>query len=345
MYDADLAIQTMFSELLQRCLDAGFDEQFPQGGTFARKKVKSRFYWHYQWRDGETVRTKYVGPVTDQNITERVERFADLKASAKRRQTLARALIATGLPATDQESGSIVDAMWRAGFFRLRGVLVGTLAFQAYAGILGLKLPRRPLMTQDADFAQFWGISENIGDSMDAPLDVLRRLDPSFKAVPHLTDPFVSVRYRNKLDYAVDILTPNRGSDDHMGKPVRMKALANTDAEPLRHLDFLIHEPEQSLLLYKSGVPVTIPRAERFAVHKLIVAVERREQAKSGKDIDQAATLILSLARQRPRELASAWRKAWATGERWKEKLASGRARLPEPAREALTACLRRERA
>lgn len=63
-----------------------------------------------------------------------------------------------------------------------------------------------------------------------------------------------------------------RGSEDHQGKPARMRALAGTGAEPLRHLDFLIREPERSVLLYGGGVPVTVPRAEAFAVHKLIVA-------------------------------------------------------------------------
>jgi len=39
-------------------------------------------------------------------------------------------------------------------------------------------------------------------------------------------------------------------------------------------------EPERSVLLHAGGVPVTIPRAERYAVHKLIVAVDRVNQAK-----------------------------------------------------------------
>ena len=107
--------------------------------------------------------------------------------------------------------------MWKAGFFRLRGVLVGTLAYQGYAGLLGVRLGQRPLMTQDADFAQFWGVSENIGESMGDPLAVLQKVDPTFRAVPHINDPFVSTRYRNRQDYAVDFLTPNRGSADHPG--------------------------------------------------------------------------------------------------------------------------------
>ena len=144
----DLATQTTFAELLQRTLDADFDEQFPERGSFRRKKSKDRFYWQFQWRDGATVKSRYVGPVTDKAITERVTRFAQIKSDFKGRRELVRSLSAAGLPTPDRLSGDIVQAMGRAGFFRLRGVLVGTLAYQAYAGILGVRLGARQLMTQ-----------------------------------------------------------------------------------------------------------------------------------------------------------------------------------------------------
>jgi hypothetical protein len=227
----------------------------------------------------------------------------------------------------------------------LRGVLVGTLAFQAYAGPLGIRLGGRPLMTQDVDFAQFWGISENIGESMPAPLTVLRGVDETFKEVPNINDPFVSTQYRNKVGYRVDFLTPNRGADEHQARPAKMKALAGSGAQPLRHLDFLIYQPERSALLFAGGVPVTIPRAERYAVHKLIVAVERQDQVKSGKDLQQAETLIEALSAKRPLELASAWQTAWDSGARWREKLEAGRERLPPPARDALNGVIERARA
>jgi hypothetical protein len=131
---------------------------------------------------------------------------------------------------------------------------------------------------------------------MPPPLTVLRGVDETFPEIPTIDDPFVSTQYRNKAGYRVDFLTPNRGSDEHQGKAAKMKAPANTGATPLRHLDFLIHEPERSVLLYGGGVPITIPHAERYAVHKLIVAVERRDQVKSAKDILQAQTLIEALA-------------------------------------------------
>ena len=336
MKNVDLATQTLFAELLQRSLDAEFDAEYRENGTFVRKRSKGREYWHFQWREGEQIRNKYVGPVSDASITNRVERFSSLKADFKGRQSLVRALIAAGLPTPDALSGRIVEAFWKAGFFRLRGVLVGTLAFQTYAGLLGVDLGRRPLMTQDADFGQFWGISENVGESIEPPLTILKTVDETFRDVPHVSDPFVSTRYRNSAGYLVDFLTPNRGSEDYQGKAVRMRALRGAGAAPLRHLDFLIYEPERSVLLHGGGVPITVPRAERYAVHKLIVAVDRINQAKSVKDIEQAAILIDALAVRRPAELAEAWKTAWNTGKEWRRKLESGRARLPSEAQGTL---------
>jgi hypothetical protein len=342
--ELSLAAQTMFAELLQRCLDAEFDALYGERGRFVRVRSRGRLYWRYR----ATVKGKreqvYVGPVSDNSITDRVSRFAEIKSDFNGRSELVRALLAAGLPAPDRLSGAVVEAMWKAGFFRLRGVLVGTVAFQAYAGAVGFKLTGQALQTQDVDFAQFWGISENIGESMPPVLGVLQGVDPTFREIPHMGDPFVTAAYRNKAQYRVDFLTANRGSGKFEDRPVRMKALGGAGAQPLRHLDFLIRDPERSVLLTKGGVPVSIPRAERYAVHKLIVAAERRNQTKSRKDIAQAAALIGALAERRSAELREAWRIAWVSGPRWREKLEAGRERLPSDARSALDRVVSRRR-
>jgi hypothetical protein len=92
-------------------------------------------------------------------------------------------------------------------------------------------------------------------------------------------------------------------------------------------------------------VPVTVPRAERFAVHKIIVAAERRDQAKSAKDSLQADILIKALATSRPIELAKAWQIAWENGPRWREKLEAGRHRLTAEGQEAIESVLAKARA
>lgn len=323
-----LATQTMFAELLQRCLDAEFDETYHERGNFRRRRKGSRFYWYFQWDAKGRKLEKYVGPVSDKSITDRVARFAEIKSSFKQRREMVRALTAVGLQQPLSPAGDVVSAMWRAGFFRLRGVLIGTTAYGCYAGLLGVRLASTALVTDDADFAQFWGVSENIGESMRPPLTILKEVDPSFHEMPNISDPFVTNRYTNKEGYKVEFRTPNRGSDRHQAKPTRMKALAGSGAQPLRHLDFLIHQPERSVLLHGGGIPVTIPRAEHYAVHKLIVSIERRDQVKSMKDILQASQLIEALHQRRPLELAEAWETAWAEGKRWREKLEKGRARL-----------------
>ena len=193
-----LATQTTFAELLQRCLDAEFDALYDERGSFTRKRVKGRMYWYHQRKIERKGRRLLMSARSrTRAITDRVQRFADIKSDFKGRQEMVRAhRVPPDLPTPDSGSRrAVVDAMWKAGFFRLRGVLVGTVAFQAYAGPLGMRLSGRPLQTQDADFAQFWGISrkywrEHAADAATCFASV----DASFQQVPHIDDPFVSVR-------------------------------------------------------------------------------------------------------------------------------------------------------
>jgi hypothetical protein len=130
-------------------------------------------------------------------------------------------------------SSLVIEALWKAGFFRLRGVLIGTAAFHCYAGLLGIRLQSSTLMTQDADFAQFYDISRFVGDSIPPILEVLRKVDASFEPIPEAFDSSRATRFRTDQGYLVEFLTPNRGSDDHMGKPAQMPALGGASAIPL----------------------------------------------------------------------------------------------------------------
>lgn len=57
-----------------------------------------------------------------------------------------------------------------------------------------------------------------------------------------------------------------------------------------------------------SGILVLVPAPERFAVHKLILALERPPTvAKREKDIAQAEALILALLDKRSEDLRLAW--------------------------------------
>jgi hypothetical protein len=223
----------------------------------------------------------------------------------------------------------VVEVLSKAGFVRLRGVMVGTVAFQTYGGLLGTRLEGASLMTGDVDLAQFHSISFLIDDSTPPMDDVLAAVDPTFKRVPHLGDNARSASFENAKGYKVEFLTPNRGSDDNQGRPAQMPALGGIGAEPLRYLDFLIHQPVRSALLHKGGIAVTVPSPERYAIHKLIVSRRRRQNddgySKTFKDLHQASLLIEAMTDgHRADDIGIAWMEAWDRGPRWQEQLTAG---------------------
>ncbi len=104
----------------------------------------------------------------------------------------------------------------------------------------------------------------------------------------------------------------------------------HTDAQPLRFLDFLIHDPEPAVILYDAGVYVLVPAPERYAVHKLIVSRRRKEgEAKRDKDAQQAEALLNILIDKRPYELKAVWDEAYARGATWQKLIGEGLTQLP----------------
>lgn len=345
MAPISLAHQTMFSDLIQRCLDAEFDETFPENGSFTRVKgANGQLFWYYKgYSCGEAVAgskrfSKYVGPVADPDTTARVERFQRVKASYRERRSLVTSLTAAGLPSPPALVGDVVDVLWRAGLFRLHGVLVGTAAFQAYAGLLGVRLPSASLMTGDLDFAQFHSISVSVDDSIPPVLDALRQVDPTFREIPSLANPRATTSYSNAAGFKVEFLTPNRSKDAFGAEPAPMPALGGAHAQPLRYLDFLIHQPVRSVLLHRGGIAVLVPAPERFAIHKLIVSELRRNDrdssSKARKDLEQATVLIEALTQASSRlDLGLAYVEARDRGPKWQGALESAQAKLTDAVR------------
>jgi hypothetical protein len=332
--EINLATQTIFAELAQRSLDAEFDAFYDERGNFGRKRIQSRLYWYYKRDVGGTKKFTYVGPVSDKAINERIKKFDSIKVNFRQRRQIVRALIAAGLPSPDTMTGELIEALWKAGFFRLRGVLVGTQAFQCYSGLLGARLSGTSLRTGDADLAQFYDVSRLVQDSMPPILDVLQGVNPSFRPLPSVVRPYRAARFQTSAGYLVEFLTPNRGSQTNQGKPAVMPALGGAAATPLRYLDFLIRDPVRSVVLYKGGVPVWVPSPERYAIHKLIVAVVRRDDpAKSTKDIFQAEQLIRICLSQRSYALFEAWVEATERGPTWSLNLRRGREMLSQQLR------------
>ena len=138
----DHPFRILYAELVQRCLDAAFSADFAIEGRFITAESRGRRYWYFDTpTEAGCKKRRYVGPVDDPEITGRVAAFKELKTDARARRKLVSTLVReAGLPRPDPMAGDIVRALAEAGVFRLRCVLVGTLAFGAYPAILGARL-------------------------------------------------------------------------------------------------------------------------------------------------------------------------------------------------------------
>lgn len=344
MPNPSLIAQTTYAELLERCAAAAFSDAFPEEGAFTSKSVGGRRYWYFQTTTAGGRTQRYVGPESPQLI-ERITRHKQARDDQRERRVLASALVRSyGFPAPLPQIGDVVAALARSGVFRLRGVLVGTVAYQCYPAMLGHNLPRALLQTMDVDVAQFTNVSVATGDKTVHPmLAVLKEVDETFREIPHTAGHRFATSYVAKGGVRVDFLTPNEGPDSDA--PRRLPAL-QTDAQPLRYLDFLIHEPSPAVLLHGAGIYLHVPAPERYAVHKLILALDRPAAiAKRDKDLQQAAQLIEALANRHPEDLKMAWEEAYARGRKWRRLLLGGMRQLAPPALDLLLKTVGRSRA
>jgi hypothetical protein len=337
-----LVVQTTYAELLERCAATSFEDAFPEDGTFTPKTINGRRYWYFQAGTVQGRTQRYVGPESPELI-ERIEHHKQRRDDERERRALVSTLVRSfGLPSPPPQIGEIVAALARAGIFRLRSVLVGTVAYQCYSGMLGLRLPKALIQTSDIDIAQFTNVSVAMGDHTPPVLQVLKGVDKAFREIPHVSDPRLASSYIGKGGLRVDFLTPNEGPDTD--SPQSLPAL-QTDAQPLRFLDFLIHEPEQAVVLHGPGIHVRVPAPERYAVHKLIISMRRRAGvAKRDKDLHQVEVLIEALSDKRAGEFKLVWEEAHQRGPTWRKLLLEGMTRLAAHSRDLMLKTLGRPR-
>lgn len=297
------------------------------------KQRGDRAYWYAARRVGSEMRFFYIGEDSDETRA-RIEGIAELHAKAKERQDersrLVRLLRAEGMTPTDRATGSILSAMAGAGTFRLGGTIVGTNAFRLYEGELGIRLPLGGMAnTGDIDIAQFGKLSLALEDKVDPGLAETfsaLKFDPMPGHGPGRTWRWA----QGGSGQLVEFLTPAFGEET-----IRDLPALGVNAQALNYLNFLIAEPIHAAAIYRSGILVQVPRPERFAIHKLIIADRRRDGAgslKASKDREQAAFLVAVLAQDRPDDLAEAYEDALSRGPRWRERIGASLKRMPETA-------------
>ena len=302
-------------------------------GTIEERRRNGRTYLYERFRIGNKMISRYLGE-DKPDLRERLECAEALKASAearrKRMVRLTRTLRAEGFITTDRDTGSILLAFSRAGVFRLGGNLVGTSAYSLYQGELGVRMDYEELaQTGDIDLASFERLSVVLEDKVEKnPGEILRLL--KFDPVPGINDRQVWRWRQSRSETMIEFLTPAFG--DETVKPLPALGVS---AQALNYLNFLIADPIHAIALYRSGVLVQVPRPERFAIHKLIVADRRQggpDQLKARKDRAQSEFLVAVLSEDRPDELAEAYEDALSRGPRWRDRIKASLKRMPETA-------------
>lgn len=256
-----------------------------------------------------------------------------------------------GFPRLSSEAEQVIDALARNGFFRLRGVLIGTNAFIQYPAMFGqmkyfeTNSEINTMMTTDVDFAMFHSISVKLGaenQEMAETFEHTIKQIGEFEPQHDHSGQFVG-RWRDKNGFEVDLLTPFRREakvnkeDIEHDERLTFANLGDLEILPMKFLDFLIHDEMRAVALSKSGILVNVPRPEKFAIHKLIVSEIRGTgidgqaftERKKRKDIMQAKALIRCLHANDPDALQRAWSEANERGPKWRAILASAIRKLP----------------
>lgn len=292
-------------------------------GTPSRVERKGRVYWYDSYRVGSDVKKTYIGEDSEA-LRSRLQRISMLRQgrenSQRNRARLIRLLRAEGFLGVDGATGSLLNALASAGVFRLGGTVAGTQAFRLYEGELGVRFRfDQTAQTSDIDIASFERLSIALEDIVSSPLDTVLK-DFSFEPAPALA-PGKTWRWRQtRSEMLVEFLTPSFTEDEAL----RALPALGVHAQSLHHLNFLLAEPIPAAVTYRDGVLVQIPRPERFAIHKLIVADRRLDgpdSLKALKDRLQAEFLVEVLASDRPGDLREALDDALSRGKRWRERI------------------------
>lgn len=322
-------IRTAYADLLERLEDletrvatTGFSSC-----ALIVKKVRGSEYLYAQGRLSDGVqRQVYLGPFDErgQALKRRLDKAREDAADEMEAIDISgKALRAAGITSLDPIEWRVVAALAHEGVFRVGGVLVGTVAFRCIGGLLGAKLSSALAVTADVDLAGCT-IPVAVHDEIASPQNALERLEMGFSPMNEFNPAFFGTRFKAGTgEFKVEFLTPLLGKE--VDSPGKIRQLA-VPAIPLRFLDYLIEDPVPAVALGRKPVLVRVPQPARYAVHKLIVSVERdrRARLKAQKDLRQSLELQAVLRQVDPDALDEAIEAARSKGPGWKKRVDAG---------------------
>ena len=287
----DVSLRTAYAQAKELASAQATVSLTSPGSLQVEARGAHRFVYRYR-SDATGRRTAdYLGPEHEPATLAKVE-AANLELDeAALLSGYSRDLRRIGFHGTDNSTLVTIAALFNAGVFAGGGVLVGTHAFGAILNELGVRASPTP-MTDDVDLARPRRI-ELAAVPEGGLLGLLRSTGLPFHEVPQLrrNAPATSFKVRGQK-LKVDLLVPAKGAA-YAEVPVPE---LGAHATALPHFGYLLDDPAPSVVMGRDRiVPIVIPHAGRYCVHKLAVYGLRADAAKRDKDVQQAAMLAAVL--------------------------------------------------
>jgi hypothetical protein len=243
-----------------------------------------------------------------------------------------------GYQRIDRKAAAVLAGLFNRGLFAAGLTLVGSHAYGALLNELGLLAPG--YRTQDIDVARATPLAIASADPLTLG-QVLEETGMRFVPVPGMPSqrPSASFKLPGAEALAVDLLVPGKRA----GELVAVSELG-AHAQSVPHLEFLLRDPADAVALSPNQViPVRVPSAERFVLHKLFSSQARgSSRDKAGKDLEQAAVLSAAAEEESPGALLAAFRSFPAAGKPLVRRGARAAARLLDEKSAEAAAALRR---
>ena len=275
------------------------------GSVIERKNASGFCFYAHQYYDGDGKKTEryLAGPVgtadadgAAANLRSRIQEVKNLVPSL-------RMLGREGFNLVDPKTYATLASLHNHGVFAAGGMLIGSHAYGVILNRIGVRAAA--YATEDVDIARREALALRTPPA-GGFLKMLRDSGLEFIEVPDLDrkDPPTSFKQRGRSRFHVDLLVPSRNETFPVVPVAELKA----HATGLPYLDYLLAESQVAMLAAREGCcAVRVPVPERFAVHKLVVSRLRvGRDAKSAKDLHQAAVLCAALAESHPGALEAA---------------------------------------
>jgi hypothetical protein len=306
MKSIPLSLMTLYADLTQRlALRDG------RPGSISTKTDKGKKYLYAVYKDGQARIQTYLGSADDPKARDAANFVRRAEVEAKELRSIVSALKNAKIPAPTIVQGRILEVVANAGLFDRGITLVGTVAYQTYACVVGAYLGAGAYVTNDIDLS----VAEFVAGETNQDIGtVLKRADPAFEPYWHANDKLPRI-FRTP-NFQVDVITKyGRGRTS----PIVVESLGCA-AAALTFQEYLVEETLEVAALYGPGVLVRVPTPTRYALHKLLVAQQRgpTELAKRQKDLRQARELMDILIETDEASLQDALDAARDRGKGWR---------------------------